>query len=106
MKKFMLFSVLCSLVILALTGCAEVSPSQSDGYQQVEGNLEVLDTKTVSMKTVDGQALSFKLAPETLVYHNEGKEFNPGDEITVVFEGKLNGTDTKDVSVIAVSQTE
>lgn len=98
MKKFILMPMLAVLAVFMLGGCSE--PAE---YNQVEGRLEELDTRLVSMQTADGQALCFQLAPETLVYKGEGKDLVPGDEITVVFEGNLDGTDTKGVSVITVS---
>lgn len=101
MKKFLRLSVLCGLTVFLLTGC-----NAQTEYQHVAGNLEQLDSKTVSMQTADGQALCFQLAPETLVYREEGRELAPGDEIKVVFDGKLEGTDTKGVSVIAVSTVD
>lgn len=101
MKKFMLLSVLSVLAVFLLGGC-----SGQEDYQEVAGNLEKLDTDTVSMQTADGQALCFELAPETLVYHSEGKELIPGDEITVVYDGDLSGEDTKGISVITVSAVE
>ena len=129
MKKWILMLGLCIMTACFLTGCVdraemqgmnvqetkeitegeqlvETAASPIEGYQLVAGNLEVLDTKSVSMQTADGHALSFRLAPETLVYTRQGEEMLPGDEITVVFEGDLQGTDTKNVSVIAVSLSE
>lgn len=100
MKKFMLLSALCVLALFVMAGCS----SEPVVYQEVAGNLEQLDTKTVCMQTVDGQALCFELAPESLVY--QGDALHPGDEIKVVYEGSLEGTDTKGLSVIAVSANE
>lgn len=129
MKKLKLMLGLCILTACFLTGCVDRADMQGinvqdtkeltedeqvvkttaspiEGYRLVAGNLEELDTRYVSMQTADGHALSFKLAPETLVYKARGKEFIPGDEITVVFEGNLKGTDTENVSVIAVSTSK
>lgn len=126
MKKWILMLGLCMLAVCFMTGCVdradmqgmnvqdreegtedeqvvETAASPIEGYQLVAGNLEVLDTKSVSMQTADGHALHFKLAPETLIYKGQGEELLPGDAITVVFEGNLKGTDTENVSVIAVS---
>lgn len=129
MKKWILMPGLCMLTACFLAGCVDRADMQGmnvqeikemmideqvvetvvspiEGYQLVAGNLEELDTRYVSMQTADGHALSFKLAPETLVYKGQGEKLLPGDEITVVFEGDLKGTDTKDVSVIAVSSSK
>lgn len=128
MKKFMMMLALVCLPACFMTGCVDRADMQGldtqtldamqeeeetqlvetvaspiEGYRLIAGNLEELDTKTVSMKTADGYALSFKLAPETLVYKGSRTDITPGDEITVVFEGSLRGTDTEGVSVIAVS---
>lgn len=127
MKKFMMLLALVCLTACFMTGCVDRADMQGldtqtldaaqeeetqlvetvaspiEGYRLIAGNLEELDTKTVSMKTADGYALCFKLAPETLVYKGNRSDITPGDEITVVFEGSLKGTDTEGVSVIAVS---
>lgn len=129
MKKFMMLSAFLAWTVFLITGCSRSADEKGlkvqtlevvqeeaavvtavsstvEGYHQVEGSLEELDTKTVSMQTADGHALCFKLAPETLVYKGERKDLVPGDEITVVFEGDLKGTDTKGVSVITVSAVQ
>lgn len=130
MKKFMMMALLFFSVCF-MTGCVDRADMQGldtqtpemlqegnetqvvetvaspiEGFRLIAGNLEELDTKKISMQTADGHALSFKLAPETLVYKGDAQEITPGDEITVVFEGDLKGTDTGGVSVIAVSVSQ
>ena len=127
MKKFILLAAVSSLLMITLTGCVDMADMQGmdiktieamqeadgeavpvaastiEGYCLVAGSLEELDSEKFSMETADGHALSFRLMPETLLFKGEGKRLTPGDEITVVFEGDLAGTNTDGVSVIAVS---
>ena len=58
------------------------------------------------MKTEDGQELSFKLAPEPIIYAGDDKELSEGEFIRVVFDGILADSELEDISVIAVTVVE
>lgn len=75
----------------------------TDGYKLVLGTLTDKQAGFVSIKTRSDEDLTFKLAPETVVYAGDAPELVVGDEVAVVFEGELEGLSTDKVKVITVS---
>ncbi|MDE7333398.1 MAG: hypothetical protein K2O16_14465 [Lachnospiraceae bacterium] len=130
MKKFMYLFLLCSLLICFTAGCADVAeglvlsgesgesaPTESahvmetaapveEGYYMVEGSLCEMGKNSIVLKTEDGQELSFKLAPETIIYAGGDKELSEGETIRVVFDGTMKDSEFEDISVIAVTVIE
>lgn len=126
MKKLMNWVIIMSLGAALLFGCGKepeevmqpvISEEESEsivvdteksteGYLLVLGILVEKDSGYVSIKTHDNYDLTFKLAPETVIYTGEAAELVPGEEIAVVFDGELDGLDTGGVQVITVSIIE
>lgn len=130
MKKFVKLFVLCGLLALFASGCADVAEGSrpeedskermtvcsaqvvetaapiEEGYYMVEGSLCELGKNELFLKTEEGQDLYFKLAPETIIYAGDNREIAEGQKIKVVFDGTLTESKMEDVSVIAVTALE
>lgn len=130
MKKYIMLLALCSFLISCTMGCADVAESWSEvdiskegdvsygkqmavvavpveeGYYVMEGVLGEISKHELTLETKDGQAMYFKLAPETIIYAGENKELSVGQNIKVVFDGRLSGEEIVDISVIAVTLLE
>ncbi|NBJ95044.1 hypothetical protein [Parablautia muri] len=131
MNKFIKLSILCGMVVCFLTGCADVVESSmtdnttqenlisiddvriedvavmEEDYYVVEGILREIGKEDLLLETPQGQSMYFKLAPETIIYAGEGSDaIAEGENIKVVFDGELNGTEMKKVFVIAVTVLE
>ena len=102
MKKFITVILFCAMSLCLTTGCA--GTSTEDDYCMVEGSLLEIGKGELIMEVEDGQQLYFKLAPETIIYAGEDKEISAGQNIKVVFYGKLD--EAENVSVIAVAVLE
>lgn len=127
MKKYIVSLFLCSFLLSCITGCADVAESWSkietdqdkessfeeqmtviaapleEGYYVVEGVLDEISKHELTLEVGNGQAVHFKLAPETIVYAGKNKELSVGQNIKVVFDGKQAGEEIVDISVIAVT---
>ncbi len=125
MKKYIVLFALCSFLLSCITGCADVAESWSEiesgkekessfkeqmavtatpleeGYYVIEGTLDEISKNELILQAEDGQAIYFKLAPETIIYAGENKELSEGQNIKVVFDGKQSGEEIADISVIA-----
>ena len=75
-------------------------------YYVIEGTLDEISKNELILQVEDGQAIYFKLAPETIIYAGENKELSVGQNIKVVFDGKQSGEEIADISVIAVTLLE
>lgn len=130
MKKYIVSLFLCCFLLSCITGCADVAESWSrietdqeidssfeeqmaviatpldEGYYVVEGVLDGMSKHELTLEVENGQAMHFKLAPETIVYAGENKELSVGQNIKVVFDGKQAGEEIVDISVIAVTLLE
>lgn len=130
MKRFIMFAVMCGLLTVFATGCADMAESWpgtedsreamslysaqvaktaapiEEGYYMVEGKLSEINKSGFLLETEDGQTLYFKLAPETIIYAGENKEIFAGQNIKVVFDGELMEEGMEKVSVIAVTLLE
>ncbi len=130
MKKYIVLFALCSFLLSCITGCADVAESWSEvetgeekegffekqmtvadmpleeGYYVIEGVLGEISRHELTLEVEDGQAMHFKLAPETIIYAGENKGLSVGQNIKVVFDGKQTGEEIIDISVIAVTLLE
>ncbi|MDO4567004.1 MAG: SH3 domain-containing protein, partial [Oscillospiraceae bacterium] len=92
MKKLICITLCLLMAFSLLAGCAS-------SHKQVEGILHSFSGSLIELTATTGETLVFSL-PDALINTSTGMV--AGDDIVVVYDGNLNGSDTSGVTVVSV----